>query len=68
MQLCCSTGDLKTFKKVYTFKSQKRKRKGREGGRGGRKRAAVDEGVVGHSGYVLALAVSSDGVYLVSGL
>lgn len=46
--------------KLHVFRGKKRRRK-RE-----REKRSVEEGTVGHVGYILALAVSSDGSFLVS--
>ena len=63
-----AAGDVASGMKLHVFGNQKRRRKGK--GRRGRERGRVEEvlgkDTVGHSGYVLALAVSSDGAYLVS--
>lgn len=56
-------GDAMKGTKLHVFRGKKRRRK-----RGGKEREghSVEEGIVGHVGYILALAVSSDGTYLVS--
>ena len=75
----CPSGDIASGAKLHVFRGQKRRKRGskREGrergrekgkgrGRGGER--VVEGGTVGHVGYILALAVSSDGTYLVSEL
>lgn len=57
-------GDAVKGTKLHVFRGKKRKNKERKRLEGGRR--SVEEGTVGHVGYILALAVSSDGTYLVS--
>ena len=69
----CS-GDVETGSKLHVFKGTRplKKRKGGRGkggaagGGGGGKEKDGRELLVGHHGHVLALAISSDGKYLVS--
>ena len=70
---CClwpHTGDVESGCKLYVFKGQRRRSQGRRKGRRGGKAVggggtSEDREAVGHSGHVLALAISSDGKYLV---
>ena len=59
-------GDLESASKVHVFKSRRRSRKGTKRNKGGRRREALGDGLVGHVGCILTLAVSSDRTYLVS--
>ena len=61
------SGDLESGAKVHVFKGLKRgKREQREQRGRGRKSVIDSQGTTGHSDCVLALAVSSDGKFLVS--
>ena len=67
--MCVSIGDLENAKKVHVLKNQRQRRRVKGEGKlkaGGRGRKEVDGETVGHVGCVLALAVSTDGTYLVS--
>ena len=61
-----SAGDLESGVKVHVFKCWKRKRKEGKGRGRGRERGVQRGNTPGHTGCVLALAVSSDGKFLVS--
>ena len=59
-------GDFESGTKLHVFKGQKRLGRGKGKGKREGRRRGEDVETVGHVGYVLALAVSSDGAFLVS--